>query len=90
MARGRAILDVNVLNLGGSMSYMNSLRRTRARVASLLLGGLAASSALAADRVAVAPGFALAPAGSAAESAPVELAALKGKKRALLVFSRSW
>ncbi len=76
------------------MSYPNASRRTQAWVAGLLLAVLVAASASAAERVAVgakAPAFALAPAGGAADSATVELAALKGKKRALLVFFRgSW
>lgn len=76
------------------MSYPKAFRGTPAWLAGLLLAGLGAASAAAAERVAVgaeAPAFALAPAGGAADSVAVELAALKGKKRALLVFFRgSW
>lgn len=73
------------------MNHPSTSRRTPAWITSLLLAGLLATPAAAAERVAVgaeAPAFTLAPAGGAADTAAVELAALKGKKRALLVFFR--
>lgn len=76
------------------MSSPNAFRRTLPWVAGLVLAILVAASASAAERVAVgtkAPAFALAPAGGGADAATLELAALQGKKRALLVFFRgSW